>query len=305
MATSHGLGWLPDVPKPSDYTPNHPQVAPLLKRVRKLAPHVAHSLSNKDGVQALAEAPAIAPPAKVDLRSWCSPVEDQGALGSCTAQAAVGLLEYFQKRATGHLVDASRLFVYKTERDLLGWSGDTGAYLRTAMQALVLFGAPPERYWPYDGRPANVNSRYDLEPTSFCYAFGDNYRALKYFRLDQGSAAPETILATVKLFIAAGFPSMFGFPVYDEYESPLVGGLIAYPAAGSQYRGGHANVAVGYDDCLTIGADKGAVLVRNSWGANWGNAGYGWMSYRYVTAGLALDWWSLVSTDWVDTALFA
>jgi len=95
---------------------------------------------------------------------------------------------------------------------------------------------------------------------------------------------------------------MFGFPVYREYDNPLPGGLIAYPTTG--YRGGHANVVAGYDDNLMIGSDKGALLIRNSWGTSWANAGYAWMTYRYVTGGLATDWWSLVKADWVDTGQF-
>ena len=126
-----GLGWLPDVPKPSDYTDQHPQVAPLLEQTKR-ASRVA--LPRAKGTEGVA---AIALPAQVDLRQWFSPIEDQGALGSCTANAAVGLLEYFEGRSQGRYTDASRLFVYKTERNLLGWTGDTGAYLRTAMEALA------------------------------------------------------------------------------------------------------------------------------------------------------------------------
>ena len=236
-------------------------------------------------------------PAVVDLRPWFSPIEDQGALGSCTANAAAGLLEYFERRASGKFVDASRLFLYKAERDLLGWTGDTGAYLRTAMEALVVFGAPPERYWPY------VIAQYDNEPPAFCYAFGANYKAMKYFRLDPPGVSGAIVLANIKAYLAAGYPSMFGFPVYTEYDHPLPGGLIAYPS-GAGYRGGHANVAAGYDDNLMIGSDKGALLIRNSWGPTWANAGYGWLSYRYVTNALANDWWSMISSTWVDTGVF-
>src|SRR5215470_8820533 len=151
-----GLGWIPDVPKPNDYTDDHREVAPLLDRTKSAS---RQALGRTRGAAA---APPSGLPAQVDLRGWFSPIEDQGSLGSCTANAAVGLLEYFERRAFGKYVDASRLFVYKTERDLLGWTGDTGAYLRTAMEALVLFGAPPERYWPYDGRPASTNPNYDV-----------------------------------------------------------------------------------------------------------------------------------------------
>jgi C1A family cysteine protease len=303
MELVRGLGWLPDVPKPSDYTEEHPEIASLLEETQ-LAVRVKQSSPSGAKKAGSGGAPAAAVPGQVDLRNWFSPIEDQGSLGSCTANAGVGLLEYFQRKSFGTFLDASRLFVYKAERDLLGWTGDTGAYLRTAMEALVLFGAPPERYWPYDGRPAASNSRYDVEPPPFCYAFGENYQAVKYFRLDPSGITPAQVLANIKAYLAAGFPSMFGFPVYSEYDNPLPGGLVAYPAPTSHYRGGHANVAAGYDDNIAIGADRGALLIRNSWGTTWGTAGYGWMSYRYVTEGLALDWWSLVSARWVNTGQF-
>lgn len=295
MEKLRGLGWLPDVPKPNDYSEDHPEVAPLFGKTQLAARSAQMGAAKAKGA---APAAPAAPPA-VDLRQWFSPIEDQGQLGSCTANAAVGLIEYFEKRALGRFTDASRLFVYKTERDLLGWVGDTGAYLRTAMEALVLFGAPPERYWPYD------ISRFDVEPSAFCYAFGANYQAVKYFRLDPNATPAAQVLANIKVFLAAGFPSMFGFPVYTEYDHPLPGGLVAFPGAGSHYRGGHANVAAGYDDNLKIGNDKGALLIRNSWGPSWANAGYGWLSYRYVTDGLATDWWSLISAKWVDTGQFS
>jgi C1A family cysteine protease len=298
MEKLHGLGYLPDVPKVEDYDEQHPQVAPLLIKTR-LAHRVA-AATKTVGTEAGARPKAAAAdaPAKVDLTPWCSPIEDQGHIGSCTANAAVGLLEYFQQKAFGRYTDASRLFVYKAERNLLGWTGDTGAYLRTAMGALALFGAPPERYWPYD------ETSFDVEPPAFCYAFGASYQGLKYFRLDPAGTSADQALANIKAYLAAGFPSMFGFPVYPEYDNPLTGGLVAYPAASSSSRGGHANVAVGYDDNLTIGADQGALLIRNSWGTGWANAGYAWMSYKYVTQGLANDWWSLVSAQWIETGKF-
>lgn len=112
------------------------------------------------------------------------------------------------------------------------------------------------------------------------------------------------MLDSIKRYLAGGFPSMFGFPVYTEFDNPLAGGLIAFPGPTSHYRGGHAIVAAGYDDNLMIGADKGAFLIRNSWGTAWANAGYAWLSYKYVTAGLANDWWTLISAKWVNTGQF-
>ncbi|WGJ15330.1 C1 family peptidase [Methylocapsa sp. D3K7] len=293
MTELKGLGWLPDIPSHLDYTEDHPEVTKLLART-KIAPRLAASAKGAHKTAA----PAALPP-KIDLRASFSPIEDQGALGSCTAQAAVGLLEYFERHSSGKWVDASRLFLYKTERNLLGWTGDTGAFLRTAMEALVLTGAPPERYWPY-----NI-ANFDDEPSAFCYALGANYQAVKYFRLSPPGATPAQTLINIKTFLAAGFPSMFGFPVYPEYDNPAPGGLIGFPGPGEHPRGGHANVAVGYDDTLKIGNDVGALLVRNSWGTGWSLAGYGWLSYRYVLEALATDWWSMISAKWVDTGVFS
>jgi C1A family cysteine protease len=296
----HGMGWLPDVPSIKDYTEETAAVAGMLAQTA-LAPRAKISTASTTAKRGAAAA-AIAAPAialQVDLRANFSPIEDQGRLGSCTANAAIGLVEYFERRSFGKHIEASRLFIYKVERDLMGVTGDTGAYLRTAMEALTCFGAPPERYWPYD------ITRFDIEPPAFCYAFAQNYQALNYVRLDPPTMPKPQVLNNIRTYLAAGFPSMFGFPVYDEFQRPNTQGQVAYPAPNSHLYGGHAIIAAGYDDSVMIGADKGALLIRNSWGNSWGLSGYAWLSYKYVTQGLATDWWTLISQKWVDTGRFA
>jgi C1A family cysteine protease len=99
---------------------------------------------------------------------------------------------------------------------------------------------------------------------------------------------------------------MFGFTVYS--SMPPLGegtGEIPFPASGDTVLGGHAIDAVGYSDAKKIGAEKGALLIRNSWGTAWGAEGYGWLPYRYIEEGLADDFWSVVQAEFVDTALFA
>ena len=280
------FGWLPDLPSIADYTVDHEKVKPLLAKIGRSR--------KKDAL-----------PVKADLRDWCSPVEDQRDLGSCTANAGVGMVEYYQRRAFGKHVDASRLFLYKTTRDLLKSTGDTGAYLRTTMQAMVLFGLPPEEYWPY------VVADFDKEPSAFLYSFGQNYQALSYYRLDPAGTEKADLLKQIRNNIASGLPSMFGFTVYNSYTqaSPANKGAIPYPAKGDRVVGGHAVMAVGYDDSMKIRngsskATEGALLIRNSWGASWGDGGYGWLPYEYVLKGLATDWWSLISQEWVDTGKF-
>ncbi len=300
MIEKVGMGWLPDYPDFRDYTPEQDAVA------TKLA-----LLGQKDSVKAMLKRTGVLGPKKVslassvDLRAWCSTIENQGALGSCTANAGVGIVEYFERRAFGKHIDASRLFLYKATRNMLHWTGDTGAFLRTTMGALVLFGVPPEEYWRY------VIPDFDKEPPAFCYAFAQSYQAITYYRLDPFGPPKNVLLDRIKTYLSAGLPSMFGLTVFSSYRQADITGKIPFPTPGDRIVGGHAIVAVGYDDNMKIknsnpGAVEttGALLIRNSWGTGWGSGGYGWLPYEYVLKGLAVDWWSLLRNEWIDTDIF-
>jgi C1A family cysteine protease len=285
-----GTGWLPPLPDLRDYTEETPQISIIQKKL---------------GISTAKKAvPSL--PSKVDLRYWCSKIENQLNLGSCTAHAAIGIVEYFEIRAFNKNIEGSRLFVYKATRNLMGVTGDTGAWLRNTMGALVYCGIAPENYWPY------ITADFDKEPTPFVYAVADNYEAIKYFCHDPiGANIPlKEVLYNVKKYLATGIPSMFGFFGFDSFNDSDVKGGIPYPCPGEKARWGHAIVAVGYDNDIKIKnlnckkETKGALLIRNSWGTDWGNEGYGWLPYDYVLNGLALDFWSLLSIEWVDTNKF-
>jgi C1A family cysteine protease/peptidoglycan hydrolase-like protein with peptidoglycan-binding domain len=241
----------------------------------------------------------LALPEAVDLSFWCSPIEDQGAINACTANAGVALLEYFQRRSFGQHLDASRRFLYKVSRNLMQREGDFGSSVRETMRAMVLFGVPPEEFWPYQGD-------FEEEPPAFCYTYAQNYQTIHYFRLDGSNLRPNELLAQIKLVLIAGFPCMFGFTLYSSmFNASNPKGHIPFPTLDEKREGGHAMVAVGYSDYLQIkNAAPGAFLVRNSWGTDWGDRGYGWLPYDYVLEGLARDWWSLIRAEWVETGSF-
>ncbi len=286
-------GWLPPLPDMRDYSESHPVIMELTEKL------------------GLDKSPKRLP-RKVDLREWCSPVEDQLNLGSCTANAAVGMVEYFQRRAFGIHLEGSRLFVYKTTRKLMLSKGDSGAWLRSAMGALVLFGVPDEKYFPYTIDGVKANPSWNDEPDSFLYAMAKNYTAISYFCHDPIGKKNnrKEILKTVKKYLAAGIPSMFGFFGFSSFEKSDTQGGIPYPCDNENAEWGHAVMAVGYDDTKVITntacgkKTKGALLIRNSWGIAWGEEGYGWLPYEYVLNGLAEDFWSILSMDWVDTQQF-
>ena len=277
LATIYSMGWQRDIPDIRDYHPEHEKIITLLKNSKAIK-NAKVTLNNS-----------------VDLSDYCSPIENQGDIGSCTAHAGVGLIEYYENRAFRHFINASRIFLYKTTRNLLGWNGDTGAWLRTTMQAMILFGVPPERYLPY------VESKYDEEPSSFCYSFASNYQTLSYYRLDSHNISGSRLLNRIKKFLHAGYPSMFGFTIYNFGNDK---GELKFPGPDDPVQGGHAVIAIGYDDNRKIDKDKGALKIRNSWGKDWGEAGYGWLPYKYIEAGLAVDFWCLFKKEYVDTNRF-
>jgi len=294
-----GTGWLPPLPDLRDYTEDQPEISEMAKKLRVL-PTKKITLSL---------------PTSVDLRQWCSPIENQGSLGSCTAHAGMGVVEYFENRAFGKHTDGSRLFVYKTTRNLMGVVGDTGAWLRNTMGALALCGVPPEKYWTYTTRKdpgPSGEKTFDDEPTPFVYSVADNFEALKYFCHDPigQNVPPTTVLASVKKYLAAGIPSMFGFFGFPSFNHSDVPGGIPYPCPGEKAQWGHAIVAVGFDDkkkiknTLCNKQTTGALLIRNSWGTSWGDNGWGWLPYDYILNRLAVDFWSLLNMEWTNTNQF-
>lgn len=220
-------------------------------------------------------------PQKVDLRAHCSPVEDQGSLGSCTANALVGMLEYLEIVHKVPFVDLSRLFVYYNERVIENTvNEDSGAMLRDGIKTLVRQGVCLEKNWPYR------IAKFAVKPPASCYREAVNYQVLSYQRI--------LTVQEMRACLADGFPFVFGFAVYESFESQKVArtGIVPMPGFAERQLGGHAVLAVGYND-----AQK-RFIVRNSWGVGWGMRGYFTMPYEYLADRyLSDDFWAVKAAE--------
>ena len=246
---------------------------------------------------------------KNDFSSAFTGIRSQGSIGSCTAFAsATGLVEYINKNGYNDITQLSTLFQYKLTRNLMGVTGDTGAYMRTAMQALVEHGTVPEKAYPYDIK------KFDQEPSIDLKIRALNAQALKYVRIDQRNVSTNDVLKELRRHSAKNIPMMFGFSVYqnswNQANSSGSEGAFAFPASTDKMVGGHAVVIAGHDDNKVIknkqdnSTTTGAFKIRNSWGVNWGVRGYGWLPYKYIDSQLAMDFWVLLSMEYIDRRVF-
>lgn len=241
-------GWLPDLPDQRDY--------------------------EFDGVCAL-----NALPPSVDLRPNDNPVYNQGSLGSCTGNAIGGMFQFVNKKDAGIDFVPSRLFIYYGERAIEGSiKRDAGAYIRDGMKVIAKKGVCTEVTWPYD------ITKFTNKPSTEAFKEALNHQAITYQRI-------RDALPNMKQCLADGYPFVFGFTVYESFHSwSDVGktGVMTMPAKTEKVLGGHAVMAVGYDD------EKQVVIVRNSWGTGWGDKGYFYMPYAYIqNRNLTDDFWTL------------
>ena len=237
------------------------------------------SLDNRDRKYTVPAHVATLPlPVSIDLTPKCPPVVSQFELGSCTANAIGSAFQYAQRYQSVEEFQPSRLFIYYNEREMEGTVDvDSGAEIRNGIKSVARQGVCPEPLWPYD------ISRFKIKPGADCYIDALNHQVLEYMRVDQQ-------LAQLKGCLADGYPIVFGFLVYESFESSYTSatGRMKMPAPGENIVGGHAVMAVGYDDSMD------AFLVRNSWGEDWGIAGNFWMPYAYMTdTSLTSDLWTI------------
>ena len=243
------FGWIPDLPDIRDHLYSAPQ--PTLEAL----------------------------PARVDLRPQCPPVLNQGRLGSCTANAIANahLFDQRRQRAAKPFLP-SRLFIYYNERVIEGTvNTDAGAQIRDGIKSVAKDGVCSEATWPY------VIGKFTKKPSAAAYTEAKKYTATSYSRVTR-------TLTQMKGCLASGYPFVFGFTVYERFASKATAatGEAQLPLPGEGVVGGHAVLAVGYDD------SRQRFLVMNSWGTRWGQGGCFTMPYAYLTdTDLAADFWTV------------
>ncbi|GHG49269.1 peptidase C1 [Sinomonas cellulolyticus] len=246
---AHSYGWVPDVPDQRDYLYSVP----------------------REVLGAL--------PASVDLTPGCPPVYDQGQLGSCTGNSIAAALEFdADKQGIAGYTTPSRLFIYYNERVMEHTvASDSGAQIRDGVKSVGSQGACPEAEWGYD------ITKFTVKPPEQCYIDAKQHRAIAYQRVSRS-------LPQMQGCLADGYPFVFGFTVYESFESQQVAqtGVAPMPGPNEQALGGHAVLAVGYDNASQT------FRVRNSWGTGWGQAGYFTLPYQYLlSTGLSSDFWTI------------
>jgi C1A family cysteine protease len=219
-------------------------------------------------------------PAAVDIRNAANVVVDQGDLGSCTGNA-IAVCDYFVqvKEKLPKAALPSRLAIYYGERVIeKSVKIDNGAMIRDGFKVLANTGVARESMWKYD------ISKFARKPPTRYFTEAKKHKSIEYKRLNNRD------LNELKSCLYEGFPFVFGFSVYESFESNAVAasGMVPMPQKTEAFYGGHAVLCVGYDDAT------GRFTVQNSWGTGWGDKGFFYMPYEYLTdPNLADDFWTL------------
>ena len=217
-------------------------------------------------------------PPVVDMRGVYKRIFDQGEIGSCTANAASGLVSFqrTQQGETGY--HASRLFIYYNERVIEGTvKSDAGAFVRDSIKVLHHQGACREHKWTYE-------NDFRAKPDADCYSQASNFKIKEYLSINNAN------INEIKSSLAEGHGVIFGFTVYESFDSDAVAktGIVPMPQKSEKSLGGHCVWLHGYND------EKQLFTARNSWGKSWGDKGNFYMPYQYLTnRDLASDFWTI------------
>lgn len=242
--------------------------------------HFAHSIAPISSVKL---------PTSIDLRYKCPAVYDQGELGSCTANAGCACRSMLAKQPVLLL---SRLFLYYEERNMEGTvAEDSGASVRDICKSVNKYGVCEEKYMPYDVK------NFAQPPSYEAMENAQKYKIYAYKKLNSLNEIKQSLSFRQQ-------PVLAGMDIYESFEGEEIArtGIMPMPRSTEQNLGGHAVLIVGYIDHSDVISSlksifsgkqgpQGYLIVRNSWGSSWGDQGYFYMPYEFLTKGYAYDFW--------------
>lgn len=208
------------------------------------------------------------------------PVLNQGQQGSCTGHGTAGVVMFDQQKQSEPVDVPSRAMIYYDARLPEGsTNSDSGAQVRDAVGGVAKYGVCTDQEFPYNDRVFNI------APSAANYQEAKLQEALAY----EAVAYPHLNAA-----IASGFPFVFGFTVYESFESSQVAetGIVPVPQPGESVMGGHCVWCHGYT--TSEAADwvpAGSKVCRNSWGESWGHGGDFALPQWFFDNGQASDFW--------------
>lgn len=260
-------GWTPDIPDKRDLTP------------LDLPAVLRNPLS---AIETLED--------EADLSEFFPAAESQRDRRATVAYACGSLVEYFNRRCLGRLARLSKPFLYDVTRRLEGVRGDNSVSIRATLKAVRRVGLPPASCVSTDGVGG-----CDLSLDPLLYAFSTEYNDIAYFRIDTPELNPCQRLDVVRKLLQLGIPTIFGMPLLSCHSrDPRVDFRID-----GEVVGGAAGVFVGYDNAYRM-SSVGALRFLSSWGSEWGENGFGWLSYRFMEEGLVRDIWAVFDPKWSE-----
>lgn len=258
-------GWIPDIPDKRDFT--------LLDLPDVLRTPLSAIQTVED---------------EADLSEFFPDAESQQDRRATVAYACGSLVEYFNRRCRGKLVRLSKPFLYDVTRRLEGVRGDNSVSIRATLKAVRRIGMPPASCVVRDGY-----GKFDLSQDPLLYSFSSEYRDLAYFRIDTLELSPDRRLDIVRKLLLLGIPTVFGIPLLSCHSrDPRIDFRVDHEVVG-----GAAGVFVGYDNTYRM-SSVGALRFLSSWGSEWGENGFGWLSYKYVEEALVRDIWAIFDPSW-------
>jgi len=220
------------------------------------------------------------------------PIYDQGALGSCTANAILFSYHYVAKfKNNKYKHPSSRLYQYRESLLFIGdGNDDTGAYIEDAITVPNTRGVLPEYVWPYINSTVNFKILPKNQTMDSLRKLASASKGIEYNSIEKG----PNLIYSLENILYSGFPIVFGFWVYPSFFSTINRNrkaIVTVPKKGENILGGHAVCLVGYNRI------NKSFKVRNSWGPRWGDSGYFYMSYDFLLTNNVFSFWVIKSVN--------